>query len=340
MNILILGGKRFLGIALVEAMLKAGHTPTLFNRGQTNPDLFPNVKTLIGDREKDLSALKRRKWDAVIDTCGFLPRVVRESAKMLSNKCETYVFISTVSVYKDYRNPDIQENYPLAELEDPTDENYTGPAYGPLKALCEYEIQQNFKGKLIVVRPGLIVGPNDPTDRFTYWPWRVAQGGKVLTPGPPSDDLQFIDVRDLANFILTLIQQNASGVYNAVGPRNPANFGSLLVACREAAGSDASFIWADERFLLKEGVAPWVDLPLWLPNSDPDLTGFNSINNVKAVKAGLTFKPLSETVSDTLDWIKTRPPVKKLKVGLDLEKEAELIKKYMEMLENDTLPRD
>jgi len=340
MKILILGGKRFLGIALVEAMLKAGHTPTLFNRGKTNPELFPNIKTLIGDREKDLSALKRRKWDAVIDTSGFLPRVVRESAKMLSNKCGTYVFISTVSVYKNFRNPDIQENYPLAELEDPTDENPTGPAYGPLKALCEYEIQQNFKGKLIVVRPGLIVGPNDPTDRFTYWPWRVAQGGEVLTPGPPSADLQFIDVRDLADFILTLIENNASGVFNAVGPRNPANFGSLLVASREAAGTDASFVWADEHFLLKEGVQPWTDLPLWLPNSDPSFVGFNSINNTKAVKAGLTFKPLSETVNDTLEWVKSLPPITKLKVGMDLKKEADLVKKYKNMMENDTQFRD
>ena len=340
MKILILGGKRFLGIALVEALLKAGHKPTLFNRGKTNPELFPKVKTLIGDREKDLSALKRRKWDAVIDTSGYLPRVVRESAKMLSNKCPTYVFISTVSVYNDFRNPDIDETAPLAELEDPTDEDTTGKSYGPLKALCEYEIQQNFKGNLIVVRPGLIVGPNDPTDRFTYWPWRVAQGGKMLTPGPPSADLQFIDVRDLTDFILTLTQQDAGGVYNAVGPRNPANFGSLLVACREAAGSDASFVWADEHFLLEKRVKPWVDLPLWLPNSDPNFAGFNSINNTKAIKAGLTFKPLSETVSDTLDWIKTRPPVKKLKVGLGLRKEASLIQEYEASLEDDTLSRD
>lgn len=340
MKILILGGKRFLGIALVEALLKAGHTPTLFNRGITNPDLFPKVKNLIGDREKDLSALKRRKWDAVIDTSGFLPRVVRESAKMLSNKCDTYLFISTVSVYRDFKNPDIAENYPLAELENPEDEDFTGPAYGPLKALCEYEIQQNFKGNLIVVRPGLIVGPNDPTDRFTYWPWRVAQGGKVLTPGPPSADLQFIDVRDLADFILKLIEQNAGGVYNAVGPRNPANFGSLLVACREAAGSDAGFVWVDEHFLLQEGVQPWVDLPLWLPNSDPTISGFNSINNNKAVKAGLTFKPLSETVADTLKWIQSRPPVDKLKRGLDPQREAELLRKYDKLLKSDSPPAD
>ena len=340
MNILILGGKRFLGIALVEAMLKAGHTPTLFNRGITNPDLFPKVRNLIGDREKDLSALKRRKWDAVIDTSGFLPRVVKESARMLSNKCETYVFISTISVYRDYKRPDIDENYPLAELEDPNDEDPAGPAYGALKALCEYEIQQNFKGNLAVVRPGIIVGPNDPTDRFTYWPWRVAQGGKVLTPGPPSADLQFIDVRDLADFILKLIEQKASGVYNAVGPRNPANFGSLLVACREAAGSDASFVWVDERFLLDEEITPWVDLPLWLPNTDPTITGFNNINNNKAVKAGLTFRPLSETVTDTLNWVRSQPPVPQLKRGLDAQREAELLKKYEKLLKNDSQPRN
>jgi 2'-hydroxyisoflavone reductase len=341
MKILILGGKRFLGIALVEAMLKAGHTPTLFNRGKTNPELFPEVKNLIGDREKDdLKALRWRKWDAVIDTSGYLPRVVRESAKKLSNKCETYLFISTVSVYRDFKKPDIAEDYALAELDDPDDEDYTGQAYGPLKALCEYEIQQNFKGNLIVVRPGLIVGPNDPTDRFTYWPWRVAQGGEVLTPGPPSADLQFIDVRDLADFILKLIEDKANGVYNAVGPKNPANFGSLLVACREASGSDADFVWADEGFLLREGVKPWVDLPLWLPNADPATVGFNNINHSKAIKAGLSFKPLSETVADTLAWIESHPPNKKLKRGLDPQREAKLLHKYDQLLKSDSPPVD
>ena len=328
MNILILGGKRFLGIALVEAMLEAGHTPTLFNRGQTNPDLFPKVKNLIGDRETDLSALKRRKWDAVIDTSGFLPRVVKESAKLLSNKCETYLFISTISVYRDFNNPDIHEDYPLAQLEGPENEDATGEAYGPLKALCEYEIQQNFKGDVIVVRPGLVVGPNDPTDRFTYWPWRVSLGGKVLAPAPPSANLQFIDVRDLAAFILKLIEKKAKGVYNAVGPRKPATFGSLLVASREAAESDATFTWVDERFLLNEGVKPWIDLPLWVPNSDPAYTGFYNINNEKAIKAGLSFKPLSTTVGDTLSWQKSRPFAKKLKAGMDIARETEILIKY------------
>jgi 2'-hydroxyisoflavone reductase len=333
MKILILGGKRFLGIALVEAMLEAGHTPTLFNRGQTNPDLFPKIKNLIGDREKDLSALKRRKWDAVIDTSGFLPKVVKKSAKMLSNKCETYLFISTISVYRDFNNPDIREDYPLAQLEDPENEDYTGEAYGPLKALCEYEIQQNFEGNVIVVRPGLIVGPNDPTDRFTYWLWRVSLGGKVLAPAPPSANLQFIDVRDLAAFILRLIEKGNKGVYNVVGPKKPATFGSLLVASREAAESDATFVWVDERFLLDEGVKPWVDLPLWIPNADPTFVGFYNINNAKAIKAGLAFKPLSTTVGDTLAWLKSRPFTKKLKVGMDIPRETELLIKYEQDLE-------
>ena len=274
MKVLIIGGKRFLGIALVEALLKSGHIPTLFNRGRTNPDLFPNVKQLTGDREKDLEILKYRKWDAVIDTCGFLPRTVSQSADFLSGRCGVYVFISSVSVYRDFANPDINESYPLAQLENPLDEDYTGPSYGPLKALCEYEIQRHFKGSVIVIRPGLIVGPNDPTDRFTYWPWRVSLGGDILVPAPPGSSLQFIDVRDLAAFIVKTIENHKEGVYNAVGPKRPANFGALMVACREAALSDASFVWVDEPFLIREGIVPWTELPLWVPSTDPAFTGF------------------------------------------------------------------
>jgi 2'-hydroxyisoflavone reductase len=328
MKILILGGKRFLGIALVEAMLKAGHTPTLFNRGQTNPDLFPDVQNLIGDRDGDLKSLRWRKWDAVIDTSGFVPRVVKQSAEALSGKCESYTYISSVSVYQDFKRPDINEDYPLAPLEDPSDEDYTGNAYGPLKALCEYEIQQNFDGRVMVFRPGLIVGPNDPTDRFTYWPWRVSLGGKILAPAPPSSSLQFIDVRDLAEFIIKMVEKKREGVYNVTGPKKPATFGSLLVACREASLSDASFVWVNEDFLLKEGVTPWTDLPLWVPTSDPSFTGFYNININKAIKEGLAFRPLSETVSDTLNWLKTRDNTKVLKIGMDIATETELLIKY------------
>jgi len=331
MKILILGGKRFLGIALIEALLQAGHTPTLFNRGRTNPDLFPNVKTLIGDRDGNLEALKRRKWDAVIDTSGYIPRITKQSAELLSGKCETYVFISSVSVYRDFKTPDITETYPLGELDDPTSEDSTGDLYGPLKALCEYEIQQAFDGKVLVIRPGLIVGPNDPTDRFSYWPWRISLGGQVLAPSPPSANLQFIDVRDLAAFIINRIEANSEGVYNVTGPRKPATFGSLLVACREAALSDASFVWVDESFLLDEGVLPWRDLPLWVPTSDPAFTGFYNININKALKAGLTFRPLSQTVAETLTWLKNQPIKSKLKVGLDIAQESKLLIKYQKV---------
>jgi 2'-hydroxyisoflavone reductase len=328
MNILILGGKRFLGIALVEAAIKREHIPTLFNRGLTNPEMFPTVENLIGNREGDLRALEGKEWDAVIDTSGFVPRIVKQSASFLSGKSDQYVFISSLSVYKDFKTPDISEDYALAQLEDPADEDYTGDSYGPLKALCEYEIQQNFDGKVLVLRPGLIVGPNDPTDRFTYWPWRVSLGGKVLAPAPPSSNLQFIDVRDLAEFIIQMIEKKSEGVFNVTGPKKPATMGSLLVSSREASLSDASFVWVEEPFLLNEGVTPWVDLPLWIPASDPNFAGFYNINNNKALKAGLTFRPLSQTVTDTLTWLKTRSESRKLKVGMDIARETELLIKY------------
>ena len=328
MKILILGGKRFLGISLVEAALHGGHTPTLFNRGLTNPEMFPMVKNLIGNRDGDLRALKGKKWDAVIDTSGFIPRIVKQSASFLSGKCDLYVFISTLSVYQDFKTPDITEDYALAQLEDTSDEDYTDDSYGPLKALCEYEIQQSFDGKVLVFRPGIIVGPNDPTDRFTYWPWRVSLGGKVLAPAPPSSNLQFIDARDLAEFIIRLVEKQSEGVFNVTGPKKPATMGSLLVSSREASLSNASFVWVEEPFLLSEGVNPWVDLPLWIPSSDPNFTGFYNINNTKAIKAGLTFRPLSHTVTDTLTWLKFRPETKKLKAGMDIARETELLIKY------------
>jgi len=333
MNILILGGKRFLGIALVEAAIQGEHVPTLFNRGLTNSELFPAVENLIGNREGDFRELEGKEWDAVIDTSGFIPRIVKQSASFLSGKCKQYVFISSLSVYKDFKAPDISEDYSIAVLEDPSDEDYTGDSYGPLKALCEYEIQQNFDGKVLVMRPGLIVGPNDPTDRFTYWPWRVSIGGKVLAPAPPSSNLQFIDVRDLAEFIIHMVEKQSEGVFNVTGPKKPVTMGSLLVSCREASISDASFVWVDEPFLLNEGVTPWIDLPLWIPGSDPNFAGFYNINNSKALKAGLTFRPLSQTVTDTLTWLKTRPESKKLKVGMDIARETELLIKYTQQRE-------
>jgi len=328
MKILILGGKRFLGIALIEATLQAGHEPTLFNRGLTNPDLFPEIPNLIGDRDGDIKALKGSSWDAVIDTSGYVPRVVKQTASLLSGNCGSYTFVSSVSVYQDYLLPDINEDYPLARLSDPTSEDYSGDAFGPLKALCEYEIQQNFAGRVLVIRPGLIVGPHDPTDRFTYWPWRVSKGNKVLAPSPPSASLQFIDVRDLADFIIKRIENKDEGVYNVTGPKKPATMGSLLVSCREASMSDATFVWVEESFLLENSVTPWRDLPLWVPSSDPAYTGFYNININKALKAGLSLRPLSKTVSDTLQWLKTERGDDKLKAGMDIATETSLLMKY------------
>lgn len=328
MKILILGGKRFLGIALIEAALKAGHEPTLFNRGLTNPDLYPDIPNLIGDRDGNIDALKGQTWDAVIDTSGYIPRIVKQSASLLSGNCGSYTFISSVSVYQDYLMPDINEDYPLARLDDTSEEDYSGDAYGPLKALCEYEIQKNFEGKVLVIRPGLIVGPYDPTDRFTYWPWRVSLGGKVLAPAPPSSSLQFIDVRDLAEFIIQRIEKNDEGVYNVTGPKKPATMGSLLVSCREAALSDATFVWVEEDFLLEHNVTPWKDLPLWIPSSDHAFTGFYNININKALKAGLSLRPIAKTVSDTLTWLKTERGNEKLKVGMDIATETTLLMKY------------
>lgn len=328
MKILILGGKRFLGIALIEAALKAGHEPTLFNRGLTNPDLYPDIPNLIGDRDGNIDALKGQSWDAVIDTSGYIPRIVKQSASLLSGNCGSYTFISSVSVYQDYLMPDINEDYPLARLDDTSEEDYSGDAYGPLKALCEYEIQKNFEGKVLVIRPGLIVGPHDPTDRFTYWPWRVSLGGKVLAPAPPSSSLQFIDVRDLAEFIIQRIEKDDEGVYNVTGPKKPATMGSLLVSCREAALSDSTFVWVEEDFLLEHNVTPWKDLPLWIPSSDPAFTGFYNININKALKAGLSLRPIAKTVSDTLTWLKTERGNEKLKVGMDIATETTLLMKY------------
>ena len=333
MKILILGGKRFLGIALVKAVLQAGHKPTLFNRGLTNPDLFPDIPNLIGDRDGQIEALKEDTWDAVIDTSGFVPRIVKQTASLLSGKCGSYTFISSLSVYQDFLMPDIDENYPLARLDDTSEEDHTGDAFGPLKALCEYEIQKNFDGKVLVFRPGLVVGPHDPTDRFTYWPWRVSLGGKILAPAPPSSSLQFIDVRDLAEFIIQRVEKDDEGVYNVTGPKKPATMGSLLVSCREAALSEATFVWVDEDFLLEHGVAPWKDLPLWVPSSNPAFTGFYNININKALKAGLSLRPLAKTVNDTLNWLKTERGGAKLKVGMDIATETSLLMKFQQKRE-------
>ena len=339
MKLLILGGTVFLGRHLVEAARARGHTITLFNRGQHNPELYPELEKLHGDRDplissgQALAALRGRHWDAVIDTCGYMPRVVRASAELLADAVEHYTFISSISVYADFSTPGIDERAPVGTLADEAVEEITEGTYGPLKALCEQAAERALPGRVLNIRPGLIVGPHDYSDRFTYWPRRVLRGGDVLAPGRPEHRTQIIDVRDLAEWIVRMVEARQVGVYNATGPDYPLTIGRLLDECKAVTGSDARFIWVSERFLLDAGVQPWIEVPLWVPEEDPANAGFDSINCVKAISAGLRFRPLADTIRDTLQWDATRMDNEEVnpsrvlqpRAGLKREREAELL---------------
>ncbi len=321
MKLLILGGTVFLGRHLVEAAQARGHEITLFNRGQGNAALFPDLEKLRGDRNGDLSALQGRRWDAVIDTCGFAPRIVRASTELLAEAVDHYTFISSISVYADVSVVGIDESAPVGKLADETVEAITDETYGSLKALCEQAAEQAMPGRVLNVRPGLIVGPHDPTDRFTYWPHRVAQGGEVLAPGRPAREVQIIDARDLAAWIIRVVESRQTGVYNATGPDYALTMEQVLETCKVESGSDARFVWIDEQRLLEAGAGPWIELPLWIPETD-EHRGFAAINCRKAFAAGLTFRPLDETVRDTLAWDATRPADVVRRAGLKPEREA------------------
>ncbi len=322
MKLLILGGTVFLGRHLVGAALARGHTITLFNRGQSNPAIFSEVEKLRGDRDGDLTALEGRRWDAVIDTCGYVPRVVRASAELLANAVGHYTFISTIGVYPHPIPRGVEETAPVGTLEDETVEEVTGDTYGPLKARCEQAAEAAMPGRVLVVRPGLIVGPHDPSDRFTYWPVRIARGGQVLVPDRPEMPVQIIDARDLAAWIIRMAETGQTGTYHATGPAYALTFRAVLTACRAVTGSDAAFIWADEDFLNRHEVAPWMDLPLWLP---AELDGMSQVSVDRAIAAGLAFRPLADTIRDTLAWANSRPPDHQWRAGLTPEREAELL---------------
>ena len=328
MNILIIGGTKFLGRHLVDSALARGHTVTLFNRGKTNPGLFPQVETILGDREYDIAKLAGRAWDAVIDVAGYVPRIVRLSATGLERAAGRYVFISSISVYPDaiLNKTGIDENDPVGKIEDETIEEITGESYGPLKALCEKTARDIFGDeRALIIRPGLIVGPNDPTDRFTYWPMRVARGGEVLAPEKPNVPVQIVDVRDLSEFIIKMIEEKASGIYNATGPDYELSLGAMLEACKEVSGSDATFTWAAVDFLKQNNVAEWSDMPVWIPDN-AESAGFSRVDVSKAIKAGLKFRALNDTIRDTIDWAKTRPADHEWRAGLKPEREQELLK--------------
>lgn len=329
-TLLVLGGTMFLGPEVVEAALARGWTVTLFNRGKTNPGLFPDLEKLHGDRDPakgdGLKALEGRRWDAVVDTSGYVPRHVAASASLLASGARQYLFVSTISVYSDNSKPGADETAAVGTLADPTVEKIDGESYGPLKALCEQAAEKAMPGKTTIVRPGLIVGPNDPSDRFTYWPVRVARGGEVLAPGTPQDPTQFIDARDLGRFIVELLEKNRAGVFNATGPKEPLPMGELLASCKRVSGSDASFTWVPAAFLEAQQVAPWADMPVWVPPVD-DMAGFARVSIARALAAGLTFRPVDETVRDTLAWWKTVPEERraKMRAGLVADREKEVL---------------
>ena len=329
MNILILGGTIFLGRAIVEAALARGHTLTLFNRGQHNAHLFADVEKLHGDRDGELGVLHGRHWDAVIDTCGYLPRIVRDSAEALADSVERYVFISTISVYANYATLGLDETAPVGTLADPSVELITGESYGPLKALCEQAVEQTLPGRTLLIRPGLIVGPNDPTDRFSYWVARAARGGEILAPGDPQRHIQVVDVRDLAAWTVRMVEAQSTGVYNITGPLEPIRFAQFLHGCIAEADTDARLTWACEAFLLAQGVEPWSDMPLWLAiEQEPDSVGFGDISIARALATGLEFRSLRETIHDTHVWVQARPADHVWRAGISAEREAELLRAW------------
>lgn len=326
MNLLILGGTVFLGRHITEAAVAAGHTVTLFNRGQSGADIFPQLETLIGDRDKgDLSALDGRTWDAVIDTCAYVPRVARDSATKLADTVAHYTFVSTCSVYADLTTTGQDETAPVIELEDPTVENVTGETYGGLKVLCERAVAETLPDRTLIIRPGLIVGPHDRSDRFTYWPVRVADGGEVLAPGRPERPVQYIDVRDLAAWTVRMVEQKATGVYNTIGPEPETTMGATLESCRRISGSNAAFTWVDEAFLLENEVGAYVEMPLWVPE---EYRAFDAFSADKAIAAGLTYRPIDDTIRATLTWQATRPADYQWRAGLTRERERELLTKW------------
>jgi 2'-hydroxyisoflavone reductase len=298
MRLLVLGGTAFLGRHTVEAALARGDEVTIFTRGRTNPELFPAAEHLAGDRDGGLDALAGRTWDGVVDTSGYVPRVQRMSAELLRSAVGRYVFVSSISVYADFSRP-VDEESAVAVLDDPFSEDVEAD-YGALKAACERVVADVFGARGASVRAGLLVGPHDPTDRFTYWPRRLAEGGDVLAPGDPAAPVQLVDARDLGSWLVELAEHGPDGVFNATGPAAPMTLAQLLERAIAAVGSDARLVWTEEQRILDAEVQPWMELPLWVPGEN--WAGFMRADIDRALAAGLRLRPVEETVRDTLAW--------------------------------------
>ena len=327
LRILFIGGTGFIGPHMVQAAIDRGHTPTLFNRGKTNPGLFPKVEKLIGDRDGGLGILKGHEWDAVIDTSGYVPRLVRDSAQLLKSAARHYLFISTGDVYQDFSVERLDESAPLATIEDPTSED-TSKFYGPLKVLCEKEVRAAFPEYNTIVRPGWIVGPGDNLNLFTYWPVRIKRGGEILAPGNQTDPVQIIDARDMGDWIIRMLEAGTTGDYNAFGPGTDLSIAEFLYGIRANFANDARWTWVSTEFLLERKVRPWRDIPIWYPPIG-DHKGNGLISPKRAIAAGLTYRPLADTARDTLQWFESLGEPwdggKGRRPGLTATREAELL---------------
>src|SRR5437879_7554103 len=335
LRILILGGTGFTGPYQVRYALSRGHKITVFNRGKTHPGELPKeAEQLIGDRNGKLDALKGRTWDVCIDIPTTLPVWVRDAAQILKGNVDRYVFISTISVYSDNSKPGMDESGPLAEYKGAdamkeTQETLRASRfalYGPLKVLSEKETEKWFPGKALIIRPGLIVGPGDESDRFTYWPVRLERGGEILAPGEHTDPVQFIDARDLAEWTIRMVEQGTTGTFNATGPKSKLTMGEMLDGIRKVTRSDSHFTWVDADFLAAQKVSAWSDMPVWVPPRG-DSKGFAEININKALSKGLTFRAIPDTAQATLDWFRKQPAERqaKLRAGITAEREAAVL---------------
>ena len=347
MNLLILGGTAFLGPAIVESARARNWQVTLFNRGMTNPGLFKDLEQIHGDRDPNKApglqpladAIKAgRTWDAVIDTSAYVPRITRASAELLKPVVRQYVLITTVNVYAEPLPKHADETAPLAPDPEVADEKLSNESYGPLKAACERALAAVYGERATMLRPGLIVGPGDPTDRFTYWPARMQRGGQVLVPQSPKPwacETSFIDARDLADFACTCAEKGHGGAFNCAGPDGTLTMDGLVWGCRAAFGNQAELVPVDEAWLLEQQVQPWMGLPLWIPSAIADQATMGSISRRKAIEHGLRFRPLAQTARDTAEWFAKAKPdfdfgAKPGAAGLSRAREAELLKAWSE----------
>ena len=331
LKILVLGGTGFIGPHMVREALRRGHEVSLFNRGRTNNELFPDLKLYKGDRNSGLQSLEGGNWDVVVDNSGYVPRHVEDSARLLSSVVSHYLYVSTISVYAVSPAP-ITEESPLATMEDETVEEVTGETYGPMKGLCEQRVLTEVGAdRTTILRPTYICGPGDRTDRYTYWPVRTLRGGEMLWPGTPEDDIQIIDVRDFANFTVACVEQKTPGIFNTVTPLRSFKMGDLMEDSLAVTGSDMAPVWVDKAFISENEVADGGGLPIW-EHPDGEYAPLSLVDGSRAVAAGLKNRPTRETARDTISWWKTLPADRSesLRAGLSAEKEADLLRSWHE----------